>query len=121
MLELYLGECAPHAAFVDVTSLNTPLPPSSDATGLHLEIIDTVPCPLPNPEQELEHHDLTTKVRDFVETLPAPLRIVIEMHFWRDCTQSEIAAELKISQSAVSQRIAKAIGLARKHFRITSH
>jgi len=122
MLAEYLGQCGPYAAFFDVVSLNTPVSElSGDGDDAMSELIDTLPSLSPTPEDEYLLQDILTEVGVFVDELPAPLKRVAILHFWDGHTQIEIAHELGISQSAVSQRLAKVIALGRTRFCVSIH
>lgn len=117
MLEEYLGQCGPYSAFVDVISLNDVATEFGADVGEHqVEIVDTLPTLLPNPEEECLKKDILSKIGKFVEGLPTCLRQVAILHYWDGRTQRDIAQEMGISQSAVSQRLAKITALGRSHF-----
>lgn len=122
MLEEYMGRCSPIAAYLDVISLNEPVCETDGESGeAALEIVDTLPSLLPNPEEEFLKQDILNKVGAFVDALPSNLRLVATLHYWDERTQREIACMLGISQSAVSQRLSKVVALGRAHFCLTMH
>jgi len=122
MLEVYLGYCSPFAAFFDVASLNNLVSDDSPESGCNvIEVGDTLPCPHPGPEEEYLKSELVAKVCVFVEELQADLKQVALLHYWDGLTQSEIARQLGISQSAVSQRLSKVTASGRKYFSVVFH
>lgn len=117
MLEEYMGRCGPYSAFLSVASLNAPVSETNGDDGDVIpELVDTLPSPLPNPEDEYVQQDILNKVGVFVDALPSKLKLVAMLHYWEGLTQSEIARNLGISQSAVSQRLSKVVALGRAHF-----
>ena len=52
-------------------------------------------------------------LHDAVEHLPERLRVVVEGYFFRDLPMAELAAELGVSESRISQLRAEAIVLMR--------
>lgn len=122
MLEEYMGRCGPYSAFLNVASLNAPVSETNEDDGDVIpELVDTLPSPLPNPEDEYLQQDILNKIGGFVDALPANLKLVAMLHYWDGLTQSEIARILGISQSAVSQRLSKVVALGRAHFGLTAH
>lgn len=117
MLEEYLGQCGPYSAFIDVVSLNVVVTePGADAGDRQVEIVDTLPTVLPSPEEECLQKDILSKIGAFVDGLPVGLRQVAVLHYWDGLTQHDIARCMGISQSAVSQRLAKITIFGRSHF-----
>lgn len=122
MLEVYLGYCSPFAAYLDVASLNDFVSDDSRESGYCvIEVGDTLPSPHPGPEEEYLKSELVAKVGLFVEELPTDLKQVALLHYWDGLTQSQIARQLGISQSAVSQRLSKVTTSGRKYFSVAFH
>ncbi len=122
MLEVYLGYCSPYAAFLDITSLNDFVSDDRQESGYGvIEVGDTLPCPHPGPEYDYLKSELVAKVGLFVEELPTDLKQVALLHYWDGLTQSQIAHQLGISQSAVSQRLSKVTVSGRRYFSVVFH
>lgn len=67
----------------------------------------------PAPDEVLEHRERLAYLQDAVSTLPERLRIVVEGHFFNDRPMTEIAEELGVTQSRVSQLRGEALTLLR--------
>jgi RNA polymerase sigma factor for flagellar operon FliA len=67
----------------------------------------------PTPEQVVEHRERLAYMAEAVAELPERLRIVIEQYFLAERPMAEIAAELGVSESRVSQMRAEALVLMR--------
>jgi RNA polymerase sigma factor (sigma-70 family) len=120
MLGVYLGQCAPYSSFLDTVSLNEPVPGAGDdGSEVIVELVETLACPFPSPEEEFLEQDALNKIGAFVDALPSNLKVVAKLHYWEGVTQVDIAGELGISQSAVSQRLSKVIALGRDFFGLT--
>ncbi|MBI1758576.1 MAG: FliA/WhiG family RNA polymerase sigma factor [Actinobacteria bacterium] len=65
------------------------------------------------PEEVLLHREQLGYLRDAVEALPERLRVVISGYFLNERPMAEIAAELGVSESRVSQLRAEALVLLR--------
>jgi len=74
---------------------------------------DVLPTSGPTPEQLLEHRERLTYLVEAVAELPERLRIVISDYFLDERPMSEIAAELGVTESRVSQMRAEALILLR--------
>lgn len=61
--------------------------------------------------------ELRGLVDDAVSSLPERLRLPIVLHYLEARTQEEVAAQLRVSQPAVSQRLAKGLELLRKRLK----
>lgn len=70
-----------------------------------------------NPCSEVEHLETVRELYAAIKRLPPKYREVIKLYYWDGKTQEEIAASLKISHQAVSQRIHKAIPILQIQFR----
>jgi len=65
------------------------------------------------PEAVLVHREQMAYLRDAVATLPDRLRCVVEGYFFNDQPMAELAAELSVTESRISQMRAEAIVLMR--------
>jgi RNA polymerase sigma factor for flagellar operon FliA len=74
---------------------------------------DILPSSGPTPEQLVEHRERLTYLVEAVAELPERLRIVISDYFLNERPMSEIAAELGVTESRVSQMRAEALVLLR--------
>lgn len=74
---------------------------------------DVLPASGPTPEQLIEHRERLTYLVEAVAELPDRLRIVISDYFLEERPMAEIAAELGVTESRVSQMRAEALVLLR--------
>ena len=74
---------------------------------------DLLPSGGPTPEQLAEHRERLTYLVEAVAELPDRLRIVISDYFLEERPMAEIAAELGVTESRVSQMRAEALVLLR--------
>jgi RNA polymerase sigma factor for flagellar operon FliA len=74
---------------------------------------DLLPAHGPTPEQMVEHRERLTYLVEAVAELPDRLRIVISDYFLEERPMAEIAAELGVTESRVSQMRAEALVLLR--------
>jgi RNA polymerase sigma factor for flagellar operon FliA len=74
---------------------------------------DMLPSGGPTPEQLVEHRERLTYLVEAVDELPERLRIVIADYFLEERPMAEIAAELGVTESRVSQMRAEALILLR--------
>jgi RNA polymerase sigma factor for flagellar operon FliA len=72
-----------------------------------------LPSAGPTPEQLVEHRERLTYLVEAVAELPERLRIVISDYFLEERPMAEIAAELGVTESRVSQMRAEALVLLR--------
>ena len=72
---------------------------------------ELLPIGGPSPEAEIEHRERLGYLVDAVAELPARLRSVVEDYFFAERPMAEIAAELGVSESRVSQMRAEALVL----------
>ena len=77
--------------------------------GVH----DVLPDPGHGPEGLLLQREQLGYLHDAVEALPERLRYVVRAYFFQDRPMQEIAAELSVTQSRVSQLCAEATALIR--------
>lgn len=75
---------------------------------------DLLPADSPTPEQVLEHRERLTYMVEAVAELPDRLRAVVTGYFLEERPMAEIAAELDVSESRVSQMRAEALSLMRE-------
>ncbi|MDP9821722.1 sigma-70 family RNA polymerase sigma factor [Nocardioides massiliensis] len=74
-------------------------------------IDDLLPTTEASPQDELEHRERLGYLVDAVAELPERLRTVVEDYFFAERPMAEIAAELGVSESRVSQMRAEALVL----------
>ncbi|MBU2665536.1 sigma-70 family RNA polymerase sigma factor [Actinoplanes bogorensis] len=74
---------------------------------------DMVTEPARNPEEMLIYRERIGYLHDAVAVLPSKLRYVVEASFLRERPLSEVAAELGVSESRVSQLRTEALALLR--------
>jgi RNA polymerase sigma factor for flagellar operon FliA len=74
---------------------------------------DLLPTGRPTPEQLVEHRERLRYLIEAVAELPDRLRIVISDYFLEERPMAEIAAELGVTESRVSQMRAEALVLLR--------
>jgi RNA polymerase sigma factor for flagellar operon FliA len=67
----------------------------------------------PGPEEQAEHREQLTYLVEAIAELPERLRVVISDYFLDERPMTEIAAELGVSESRVSQMRAEALVLLR--------
>lgn len=75
---------------------------------------DLLPADTATPEQHAEHRERLTYMVEAVAELPERLRVVVSGYFLAEQPMAEIAAELGVSESRVSQMRAEALGLLRE-------
>jgi RNA polymerase sigma factor for flagellar operon FliA len=74
----------------------------------------TVPDPGQGPEEELVDRELHAYLRDAVDVLPERHRTVIQGYFFEGRTSEELAAEIGVTISRVSQLRSEAFALIRE-------
>jgi RNA polymerase sigma factor for flagellar operon FliA len=74
---------------------------------------DVLPSRGPTPEQLVVHRERLQYLVEAIDELPERLRIVISDYFLEERPMTEIAAELGVTESRVSQMRAEALGLLR--------
>jgi RNA polymerase sigma factor for flagellar operon FliA len=82
-------------------------------------VTETVAAQIASPEDSIVDGERTAFVRAAVEALPERMRYVVEQLFFEDRSVTEIAEELGITHSAVSQVRAEAMRLL--HDGLTAH
>ncbi|WP_432544591.1 sigma-70 family RNA polymerase sigma factor [Kineococcus sp. SYSU DK002] len=81
------------------------------ADGASLD--DHLPTHTPGPEQELLHRERLGYLRSAIACLPERLRVVVEGYFIQERPMADIAEELEVSESRISQMRAEALVLLR--------
>ncbi|WP_408898232.1 sigma-70 family RNA polymerase sigma factor [Nocardioides sp. R1-1] len=76
-------------------------------------IEDLVPTRAPSPEDLLEHDERLAYLREAIAELPARLRTVVQDYFFTERPMAEIAADLGVTDSRISQMRAEALSLLR--------
>jgi RNA polymerase sigma factor for flagellar operon FliA len=74
----------------------------------------TLPDPGHGPDEELVNRELHAYLRDAVDVLPERHRIVIQGYFFEGRTSEELAAEIGVTVSRVSQLRTEAFGMIRE-------
>ena len=74
---------------------------------------DILPARTLTPEAVIERRERMAYLHDAVATLPERLRVVVEGYFFAERPMAEIAAELGVTESRVSQLRAEAVSLLR--------
>lgn len=86
---------------------------SLEAGDEHAEHAQTLASPHLSPEQVVEHREQLTYLTEAVAELPERLRTVVEGYFLAERPMAEIADELGVTESRVSQLRAEAMVLLR--------
>lgn len=76
-------------------------------------IEDLLPTRAPSPEELVEHAERLTYLREAIEELPERLRVVVRDYFFAERPMADIAAELGVTDSRISQMRAEALTLLR--------
>ncbi|WP_341923889.1 sigma-70 family RNA polymerase sigma factor [Nocardioides psychrotolerans] len=76
-------------------------------------LADTLVSPTAGPEDMLEHRERLQYLVEAIDELPERLRVVVTEYFLAERPMAEIAAELDVSESRVSQIRAEALVLLR--------
>lgn len=74
-------------------------------------IDDMLASHIPGPEELIEHREKVAYLQDAVAELPERLRVVVQGYFFAERPMAEIAAELGVTESRVSQMRAEALVL----------
>lgn len=72
-----------------------------------------IPSAVPSPEAALEHREQLGYLVDAISELPERLRTVVQDYFFAERPMADIAADLHITESRVSQMRAEALTLLR--------
>lgn len=83
---------------------------AEDARGSYASVLPSV---APTPEHALEHAELLTYMAEAVAELPERLRRVVEGYFLAEQPMADLAAELGVTESRISQLRAEAMVLLR--------
>lgn len=67
----------------------------------------------PSPEELVEHAERLTYLREAIEELPERLRVVVQDYFFSERPMADIAADLGVTDSRISQMRAEALTLLR--------
>lgn len=76
-------------------------------------IEELVPTRAPSPEDLLEHGERLTYLREAIAELPDRLRVVVEDYFFSERPMADIAEDLGVTDSRISQMRAEALSLLR--------
>lgn len=82
-------------------------------SGPDTTVGETLVASEPTPEAQIEHLERLTYLRAAIAELPERLRAVVEDYFFAERPMAEIAAELGVSESRISQLRAEALVLLR--------
>lgn len=74
---------------------------------------ELVPTRAPSPEQLVEHQERLTYLMEAIAELPDRLRVVVQDYFFAERPMADIAAELGVTDSRISQMRAEALVLLR--------
>ncbi|UDY24080.1 sigma-70 family RNA polymerase sigma factor [Nocardioides sp. Kera G14] len=74
---------------------------------------ELIPTRAPSPEALLEHQEKLVYLAEAIEELPERLRIVVQDYFFAERPMADIAAELGVTDSRISQMRAEALVLLR--------
>jgi RNA polymerase sigma factor for flagellar operon FliA len=74
---------------------------------------DVLPSAGPTPADVIEHRERIAYLQDAVAELPERLRVVVQGYFFDDLPMADIAEELGVTESRVSQLRAEAVALMR--------
>lgn len=91
-------------ARAQVLSLHAPATASID---------DLLPTRAPSPEEAVEHEERLTYLREAVAELPERLQKVVREYFFEERPMADIAADLEVTDSRISQMRAEALVLLR--------
>jgi RNA polymerase sigma factor (sigma-70 family) len=101
--------------FLNIASFDAALDASSDddtPTGVYLVADSGRP-----PDEEIAVLQLTEAVERFVAGLSPRQQQIVRSLYWDGESQAEIARDLRVTKSAVSQALAKVHRLGRNHLR----
>jgi DNA-directed RNA polymerase specialized sigma24 family protein len=111
MLEIYMGQCAPNAGVLPVSSLNVPVDPDPDPDVFRddEDVLDRLVDPTVDIEADLIRLEalavITPRVQAFVAGLSPYLRCVALRLFWEEQSQVEIAAAFGVGRSAICHAV----------------
>lgn len=78
-----------------------------------MSLDELLPARAPSPEAMVEHKEQLTYLVEAIKELPERLRIVVEDYFFAERPMADIAADLGVTDSRVSQMRAEALRLLR--------
>lgn len=88
--------------------------------AMNHEAADTVkaanerdPAPKSSHVDLIDDADRRIEIAQLVSQLPAAQQAILQLHFWEDMSQVEIAAQLGITQQAVARKISAALNALR--------
>ena len=76
-------------------------------------IEDLIATRAPSPEELIEHTERLTYLHEAIEELPERLRVVVQDYFFSERPMADIAADLGVTDSRISQMRAEALALLR--------
>jgi DNA-directed RNA polymerase specialized sigma24 family protein len=119
MLDVFMGQCAPNAAFLPISSLNEPVDVGTEnAVDDVAEVIDQLTDPADSVEIDMINRETRAaaecRVRAFVAGLSPYLRCVALRLYWEEQSQSEIAVALGRSRSAICHAVRRLERLGRR-------
>lgn len=120
MYYAFMGQCSALAAYLPVGSLNAPAPLGADDPDGQ-EVVDRIEDPTAPTEADMHRAMMVREVRAFVANLASPLREAAIRHYWCNQSETEIARELGLTQSAIAHRLRKVKRLGRQFFGLASH
>jgi RNA polymerase sigma factor for flagellar operon FliA len=74
---------------------------------------ELIPTRAPSPEQLIEHQEKLTYLVEAIAELPERLRVVVQDYFFSERPMADIAADLGVTDSRISQMRAEALVLLR--------
>ncbi|MFC7492787.1 MULTISPECIES: sigma-70 family RNA polymerase sigma factor [unclassified Nocardioides] len=116
------GESASNAAVAAALGLDAAAETRSDAAVARASVasleadaavLDTLACPSTSPSEQVEAGEQRRYLVAAIEELPVRLRAVVRGYFLEERPMAEIAAELGVTESRVSQLRAEALVLLR--------
>ncbi len=118
MLHSYFEDSWHLAPFMEELSLDQPLPNPSNDFVAENSLGDTICDKSESVEDKFLSAERAKEITRFVSSLSSNQAALVKLLYWEDLTQQEAAKILDISQSAVSQSMAKIMSLGREHFRL---
>ena len=106
MLAEFMGQCAPNAALLSISSLNEPAPSQDDGDSFNdQEVGDCIADPTIDIESDFARQQLIKMVRRFVYGLSPQLRCIVFRHHALGHTQTQIAHDLGVTRPAICHAI----------------
>ena len=91
----------------------TPHPSTLPALAATVRASGASPISSANPTDDMEAVDDIVTLGPLLKQLPERERRIVELRFFQDCTQSQIAQEIGISQMHVSRLLTRILGRLR--------